>query len=153
MCPRKTLWLLAEPKALGVCPCRIYCFWQSGSHWVCGNGEEFKALGVCPHKRTEGIGSVPVHNILLLAQLKALGLCPCRRTEGTGHVLGLVSHFCRVVCNAIGRSESGVCIAFVLGIIVTTPDVHVSGMVPVLRKRFSDSCICGSKTFCAPSPT
>ena len=57
-----------------------------------------------------------------------------------------MSHFSRVVCNAIGRSESGVSIAFVLGIIVTTPDVHVSGMAPVLRKRFSDSCICGSKT-------
>ena len=56
-----------------------------------------------------------------------------------------MSHFCRVVCNAIGLRESGVCIAFVLGIIVTTPDVHVSGMVPALRKRFSDSCICGWK--------
>ena len=57
-----------------------------------------------------------------------------------------MSHFCRVVCNAMGWSESVVCIAFVLGIIVTTPDVHVSGMVPALRKRLSDSCICGSKT-------
>ena len=56
-----------------------------------------------------------------------------------------MSHFCCVVCIAIGRRESGVCIAFVLGIIVTTPDVHVSGMVPALRKRCSDSCICGSK--------
>ena len=53
--------------------------------------------------------------------------------------------FCRVVCNAIGRRESSVCIAFVLGIIVTTPDVHVSGIVPALRKRFSDSYICGLK--------
>ena len=57
----------------------------------------------------------------------------------------LVSHFCRVVCSAIGRRESGVCIAFVLGIIVTTPDVHVSSIVPALRTRFSDSYICGSK--------
>ena len=57
----------------------------------------------------------------------------------------LVSHFCRVVCSAIGRRESGVCIAFVLGIIVTTPEVHVSGIVPASRKRFSNSYICGSK--------
>ena len=57
----------------------------------------------------------------------------------------LVSHFCLVVCSAIGRSESGVCIALVLGIIVTTPEVHVSGILPTSRKRFSDSYICGSK--------
>ena len=57
-----------------------------------------------------------------------------------------MSHFCRVVCNAMGQTESRVCIAFVLGIMVTTPDVHVSGMVPVSRNRFSDSCIRGSKT-------
>ena len=56
-----------------------------------------------------------------------------------------MSHFCRVVCSAIGRRESGVCIAFVLGIIVTTPEVHVSGIVPASRKRFKDSYICGSK--------
>ena len=56
-----------------------------------------------------------------------------------------MSHFCRVVCNAIGRRESSVCVAFVLRIIVTTPEVHVSGMVPASRKRFSDSYICGSK--------
>ena len=30
-----------------------------------------------------------------------------------------MSHFCLVVCSAIGRSTSGVCIALVLGIIVT----------------------------------
>ena len=56
-----------------------------------------------------------------------------------------MSHFCLVVCSAIGRGESGVCIAFVLGIIVTTPEVHVSGILPTSRKRFSDSYICGSK--------
>ena len=49
-----------------------------------------------------------------------------------------MSHFCLVVCSAIGRSESGVCIAFVLGIIVTTPEVHVSGILPTSRKRFID---------------
>ena len=49
-----------------------------------------------------------------------------------------MSHFCLVVCSAIGRSECGVCIAFVLGIIVTTPEVHVSGILPTSRKRFSE---------------
>ena len=38
-----------------------------------------------------------------------------------------MNHLCRVVCNAIGRSECGFCIAFVLGILVTTPDVHGRG--------------------------
>ena len=42
-----------------------------------------------------------------------------------------MSHFCRVVCSAIGLGESGVCIAFVLGIIVTTPDVHEGIQVAV----------------------
>ena len=27
---------------------------------------------------TEGIGCVPMQNLLLLAQLKALGVCPCK---------------------------------------------------------------------------
>ena len=58
-----------------------------------------------------------------------------------------MSHFCRVVCSAIGRRESGVCIAFVLGIIVTTPEVHVSGILRTSRKRFSDSYICGPRPF------
>ena len=48
-----------------------------------------------------------------------------------------MSHFCLVVCSAIGRSESRVCIAFVLGIIVTTPEVHVSGILPTWRKFHS----------------
>ena len=59
----------------------------------------------------------------------------------------LVSHFYRVVCGAIARREPGVCSAFVLGIIVTTPDVHVFGIVPASRKRFSDSYIFISETF------
>ena len=58
-----------------------------------------------------------------------------------------MSHFCRVVCSAIGRRESGVCMAFVSGVIVTTPEVHVSGMVTASRKRFSDSYMCGSKIY------
>ena len=28
--------------------------------------------------RTEGIGFVPMQNLLLLAELKALAVCPCR---------------------------------------------------------------------------
>ena len=28
--------------------------------------------------RTEGIGDVPMQNLILLAELKALGVCPCR---------------------------------------------------------------------------
>ena len=27
--PMQNLMLLAEPKALGMCPCRIYYFWQN----------------------------------------------------------------------------------------------------------------------------
>ena len=27
--PMQNLLLLAELKALGVCPCKIYCFWQN----------------------------------------------------------------------------------------------------------------------------
>ena len=40
---------------------------------------QLKALG-CAHAEftTEGIGCVPMQNLLLLAQLKALGVCPCR---------------------------------------------------------------------------
>ena len=53
--PMQNLLLLAELKALGVCPCRIYYF-----------------------RRTGGIGRVPMQNLLLLAELKALGVCPCR---------------------------------------------------------------------------
>ena len=28
--------------------------------------------------KTEGIGHVPMQNLLLLAELKVLGVCPCR---------------------------------------------------------------------------
>ena len=38
---------------------------------------ELKALGVCPCSKTEGIGCVPMQNLLLLAELRALGVCPC----------------------------------------------------------------------------
>ena len=68
----QNLLLLAELKALGVCPCRIHYFWQNRRHWVCAHAK-FITLG-----RTEGIGCVPMQNLLLLAELKALGVCPCR---------------------------------------------------------------------------
>ena len=34
---------------------------------------EFIAFG-----KTEGIGCVPMQNLLLFAELKVLGLCPCK---------------------------------------------------------------------------
>ena len=70
--PVQNLLLLAELKALGVCPCGIYCLWQNCRQWVCAHAE-FIAFD-----RTEGIGCVPMQNLLLLAELKALGVCPCR---------------------------------------------------------------------------
>ena len=70
--PMQNLLLLAELKALGVSPCKIYYFWQAGRHWVCAHAE-FIAFG-----RTGGIGCVPMQNLLLFAELKALGVCPCR---------------------------------------------------------------------------
>ena len=36
----------------------------------------------------------------------------------------------------MGRSKFGVCITFVLGIMVTTPDVQLSGMVPVSKNSY-----------------
>ena len=49
--------------------------------WVCAHAK-FITFG-----RTEGIGCVPMRNMLLLAELKALGVCPCRRrTAGIGRV-------------------------------------------------------------------
>ena len=70
--PMQNLLLFAELKALGVCPCRIYCFWQKRRHWVCGHAK-FITFG-----RTEGIGCVPMENLLLFAEAEALGVCPCR---------------------------------------------------------------------------
>ena len=68
----QNLLLLAELKALGVCPCRIYYFWQNWEHWACAH-TEFIAFG-----RTGSIGRVPMQNLLLLAELGALGVCPYR---------------------------------------------------------------------------
>ena len=68
----QNLLLVAEPKALGVCPCGIYYFWQNQRHWVCARAR------FIPFSRLEGIGCVPMQNLLLLAELEALGVCPCR---------------------------------------------------------------------------
>ena len=70
--PMQNLLLLAQLKALGVCPCRIYYSWQNRRLWVCAHAK-FIEFG-----KTEGIGCVPMQNFLLLVQLKALGVCPCR---------------------------------------------------------------------------
>ena len=70
--PRQNLLLLAQLKALGECPCTIYCFWQNRRHWPCAHAK-FITFGTA-----EGIGCVPMQNLLLLAELKALGVCPCR---------------------------------------------------------------------------
>ena len=68
----QNLLLLAELGALGVCPCRIYYFWQSWEHWARANAEFIKFA------RSESIGRVPMQNLLLLAELKVLGMYPCR---------------------------------------------------------------------------
>ena len=77
--PMQNLLLLAELKALGVCPCKIYCFSQIQRHWVCAHAK-FIAFG-----RTDGIGCVPMQNLLLfmqnlllLPELKASVVCPCK---------------------------------------------------------------------------
>ena len=70
--PMQNFLLLAELKALGVCPCKMYCFWQNCMHWVCAHAN-FIAFG-----STEGIGCVPMHTLLFMAELKALGVCPCK---------------------------------------------------------------------------
>ena len=64
--PMQNILLLAEVGTLGVCPCRIYYFWQNWERWACVHAE-FITLG-----RTWGIGRVPMQNLLLLAELGAL---------------------------------------------------------------------------------
>ena len=61
----QNILLLAELKAFGVCPCRIYGFWQNWEHWLCAHAE-FITFG-----RTGGIGCVPMQILLPLAELKA----------------------------------------------------------------------------------
>ena len=70
--PMQKFLSLAALMALGVCPCKIYYFWQNQRHWVFTRAK-FIAFG-----RSEGIGCVPMQNFLLLAELKALGVCPCK---------------------------------------------------------------------------
>ena len=70
--PMENLLLLAQLKALGVCPCKIYDFWRNRRHWLCAHAE-FIAFGT-----TEGIGCVPMKNLLLLGEPEALGVCPCK---------------------------------------------------------------------------
>ena len=53
--PMQNIFLLAELKVLGMCPC----------------GNDYFGSA-------EGIGCVPMQNLLLLAELKVLGVCPCR---------------------------------------------------------------------------
>ena len=61
----QNLLLLAELKVLGVCPCRIFYFWQNWEHWVSAHAE-YITFG-----STGGIGRVSLQNLLLLAELKA----------------------------------------------------------------------------------
>ena len=63
--PMQNLFLLAELKVLGVCPCRIFIFWQNWEHWVSAHAE-YITFG-----RTGGIGRVSMRKLLLLAELKA----------------------------------------------------------------------------------
>ena len=70
--PMQNLLLFAELKALGVCPCKMYYFWQNPRHWVCAHAK------FIPFGRTEGIGCVSMQNLLLLEKPEALGVCPCR---------------------------------------------------------------------------
>ena len=63
--PLHNILLLAELKALGVCPCRIYYFWQNWGHWACVDAKYF-TIG-----RTGSIGCVPMQNILLLTEQEA----------------------------------------------------------------------------------
>ena len=64
--PMQNLFLWAELKVLGVCPCRIFHFWQNWGQWVCFAHAEYITFG-----RTGGIGRVSMRTLLLLAELKA----------------------------------------------------------------------------------
>ena len=68
----QNLLLLAELKALGVCPCNIYCFWRNQRHLVCAHAKSI-AFG-----SPEGIGCVPMQHLLLFVEPGALGVCPCK---------------------------------------------------------------------------
>ena len=70
--PMQDLLLLAELKALGVCPCGVYYFWQTWGHWACAQAEFITFGGI------ECIGHVPMRSLLRLEERNALGVCPCR---------------------------------------------------------------------------
>ena len=98
--PMQNLLFLAELKALGVCPCRIFLLWQNWRQWVCAHAE-FDCFG-----RTGGVGHVPMQNsfslaehqafgvclcrVFFLAELEALGVCPCR--QNLCHFFKMSSH-------------------------------------------------------------
>ena len=65
--------VLAEPKALGVCPCRTAFVWTKQRHRACAHAKYYW------FGKNEGIGplGVPMQTFMGLAELKALGVCPC----------------------------------------------------------------------------
>ena len=85
--PMQSLLLLAEVNALGVCPCRIYYFWQSWWHSACVHAEFFTfgrsgsvgraSMGyVFFFGRTDGIGRVPMQNLLFFCRTESIGRVP-----------------------------------------------------------------------------
>ena len=54
-----------SPKALGVCPCNIDCFWQNRRQWAGVHAKSY-CFG-----ETGDIGCVPMPNVIALAELKA----------------------------------------------------------------------------------
>ena len=100
--PMQNLLLLAELNTSGVCPCKIYCFWQHRGHCVCAHAE-FITFG-----RTEGIGCVPMHNLLLLARRRHWVCAHAKfiafgKTEGIGFVR------MQILLLLAGRKALGVC--------------------------------------------
>ena len=69
--PMQNLLLLAEPKTLGVCQCRIHYFLRNRKHSVCANAE------FITFRKSEGIRCVSMRKVLLLAELQVLRVCPC----------------------------------------------------------------------------
>ena len=68
--PMKNFIALAELKALGVCPSRIYCLGTIGGIRACAHAKLYCFGG------NEGIGGVPMQNFIALVELKAMGVCP-----------------------------------------------------------------------------
>ena len=70
VCPCRISLLLAKLKALGVCPCRTYYFWQNWGHWACADAD-FITFG-----RAEGIGRVPMQNFITFGKTEGIGCVP-----------------------------------------------------------------------------